>query len=270
MSCLTDFLKPKLLDLIFSGTVWSSRPTTLYLGLLTATPTASTPGTEVTGGGYSRLGKAATSSFWTVSGLTVTNAAAFAFGMPTGDLGTVTAVGIYDAPSGGNLLMWAPITPQSVPRGYVFEIAAGDFDLVLDGNYGDYGGNKLLLLLFNGTAFPSVATHYFALGTGGASSGVTGEHTIGNNGYTRAVVTNNPTNWPAASAGVKANGAAITWGAPSGAWASSVALSHFAIMDASSSGNCLWCQALSASITVSGAGAAPNFGAAGDLETTIE
>lgn len=268
--CLTDYLKPKFLDLVFSGTLWSSRPSTLYLGLLTATPTASTGGTEVTGGGYARIGKAATNTNWTVSGLTVTNALDFSFGMPTGDLGTVTAVGIYDAPSGGNLLMWAPITPQSVPRGYVFTIAAGDLDILLDGYWGDYSGNKVLLLMFNGTAYPSVGTHYFALGTSGASSGVSGEHTIGNNGYTRAVLTNNNANWPAATDGLKENGAAVTFGTPSGAWASSAALTHFAILDASSSGNCIWCAPLSASITVSGAGAAPNFAAAGDLAITIE
>lgn len=270
MACLTDYLKPKLLNLIFSGTVWSSRPTTFYIGLFTVAPTASTSGTEVTGGGYARISKTATNTDWTVSALTATNATAINFAAATADLGTVRAVGIFDAPSGGNLLLFAPITPQSVPMGYAFSIGAGDFDIALDGYYGDYGGNKLLLLLFNGTAFPSVATHYFALGTGGSSTGVSGEHTIGNNGYARATLTNNVANWPAATDGLKANGAAISFPAPSGAWASSVALTHFAILDAATSGNCLWCQPLDSSITISGAGVAPEFVAAGDLEVTIE
>lgn len=88
-----------------------------------------------------------------------------------------------------------------------------------------YEANRLLDILL-GNATP--ATVYVGLCTGVSAGGVITGEPVGNN-YSRVAVTNNPTNWPAAAAGSKANGAAITFAAPSGAWG---ALNYFFLSDA--------------------------------------
>lgn len=267
---ITTYLKGKLLNLLFSGTAWSGKPSTLYFAAFSVAPTISGGGTELSGGGYARVSMAASSGNFTVTTNALTNAAAISFPQATANWADVVAIGIYDAPSGGNLLFYFSVATQSVVRGMALNIAIGDLDLTFDAAFGDYAANKLLLHVFNASAWTAIGTHYFALGTGGTTTGVTGEQTIGANGYTRASKTNNVTNWPAAVSGVKSNGVQISFPASTGAWSSGSALTHFAIYDAASAGNCLWCGLLNASITVSGAGTTPNWAAAGDLSLTCE
>lgn len=272
MPSLSDFTKAKFLNLLFGGTAWSGKPATLYFALYTSAPTSAGGGTQVSGNGYARVGVTAGTAKFTVTANAVTNDDAITWPQATGNWGDIVAVGIFDAASGGNLLAFFSIETQTVVRGIAPSIAAGAFDLSLDAYFGDYAANKLLAHLFEAATFPTIATHYLALGTGGATSGVTGEHTIGNNGYTRASKSNNVTTWPLVTSGspTKSNGVSISFPASTGAWASSVALTHFAIMDASSSGNCLWCGPLDQSMSVTGAGITPNFAAAADLTLTCE
>jgi hypothetical protein len=61
-------------------------------------------------------------------------------------------------------------------------------------------------------------------------TGIT-EPAIGTNAYARVAKTNNDTNWPDAAARVKANGTAITFPAPTGAWAAGAALRFFVLFD---------------------------------------
>jgi hypothetical protein len=78
-------------------------------------------------------------------------------------------------------------------------------------------------------------------------------------------VTNNGTNWPAASGGAKSNGAAITFPQATASWGT---VTHFGILDAATSGNLLCWGALSASKTID-AGDTPSF-AAGELDITLD
>lgn len=75
------------------------------------------------------------------------------------------------------------------------------------------------------------ATRYFALFDGDPSDG--GTEVSGNN-YSRVAVTNNATNFPNASNGVKTNGTDIEFPTPSGAWGS---VSYAAEFDAATDGN---------------------------------
>ncbi len=121
MSAMSDFLENKLVDQLFRG---QSAPTTstLYVGLLTAAPSDSGGGTEVSGGSYARVavtsslanwagtqGAASTTASSGTSGQTSNNAA-ITFPTPSATWGTVTHFGIYDAASGGNLLIWGALT----------------------------------------------------------------------------------------------------------------------------------------------------------------
>lgn len=73
--------------------------------------------------------------------------------------------------------------------------------------------------------------------------------------YARAAVTNNATNWPAAAAGVKANGSAITFAQATAPWGT---VTHFGIFDALSGGNLLLWGALTVGRTVA-TGDTPSF-----------
>ncbi|MBK1883661.1 hypothetical protein JIN85_14665 [Luteolibacter pohnpeiensis] len=118
----------------------------------------------------------------------------------------------------------------------------------------DYLENKLADHILGGSDYTRPATVYLALYTAGPTDAGGGTEVSGN-GYARASVTNNNTNFPGASAGLKANGAAITFSAATGAWGS---ITHFAIFDSSSGGNMLIHGALTTSKVVE-TGDVPSF-----------
>lgn len=94
----------------------------LYAALLTAAPADSGGGTEVSGGSYARVAVNSTLANWagtqsaasTVAssgtGGQTSNNASITFPAPSANWGVATHFGIYDSPSGGNLLYWAALT----------------------------------------------------------------------------------------------------------------------------------------------------------------
>lgn len=131
MAAMTDFLENKLLDFLFraqalgitgASAAAGTGPTTLYVGLLTAAPSDSAAGTEVSGGSYARVSITSALSAWAgtqsagstaassgTSG-TTSNNNAITFPAPTANWGVVTHFAIYDASSAGNMLLWGSLT----------------------------------------------------------------------------------------------------------------------------------------------------------------
>lgn len=121
MSAMSDYLENKLVDQIFRAQAFAF-PATLFVGLLTAAPSDSGGGTEVTGGSYARASVTAslanfagtqgagTTVASTGTGGQTSNNATISFATPTASWGTVTHFGIYDAASAGNLLFWGALT----------------------------------------------------------------------------------------------------------------------------------------------------------------
>lgn len=103
----------------------------------------------------------------------------------------------------------------------------------------DFMENALLNHVFGNTAYTAPATLYVALFTAAPSDagGGTEVSTANWTNYARAAVTNNTTNFPAASAGSKSNGTSISFG--TAATTGNIAVTHFAIFDAASAGNML-------------------------------
>ncbi|BAQ90029.1 b-glycanase [uncultured Mediterranean phage uvMED] len=123
----TDYLENKVLDFVFSGGSFS-QPGTKYLALYTVAPTDSSAGTEVTGGGYVRQ-----TVTLTTSGSDTTNSAAVEYPTATAGYGTVVAVAVLDASSGGNMLAYASLTAnKTIATGDVFRVPAGDLDISLN------------------------------------------------------------------------------------------------------------------------------------------
>lgn len=133
MAAMTDFFENKLIDFIFRGQALGitgasaaagTGPTALFIGLLTVLPTDSTGGTEVTGGSYARVSVASSLANWagtqaaasttasTGNTGTTSNNAAITFPAPTANWGVVVAIGIWDASTGGNLLIYGTQTPN--------------------------------------------------------------------------------------------------------------------------------------------------------------
>lgn len=90
------------------------------------------------------------------------------------------------------------------------------------------------------------ATVYVALFTTTPTETTSGTEVSGNN-YSRVAVTNNSTNWPNATNGLKKNGTAIAFPTPSGSWGT---VAGMAIFDAASGGNMMFYSTLASSRAV--------------------
>lgn len=113
-------------------------------------------------------------------------------------------------------------------------------------DYSDYLENELLDHWLGGAAFTAPATVYVALFTAAPSDSGGGTEVSGGS-YARVAVTNNATEWPAASGGAKSNANTISFPTPTAGWGTAT---HFALYDASTSGNLLAWSALDASKTI--------------------
>ena len=144
MAGFTNYLEDKIINHLFgddtgtSGADHYTAPTTWYVGLLTAAPSDSAAGTEVSGGAYARQ-----SAAWTLASsgtAQASNTASLTFPAATTDWGTVTHAGIYDAVSGGNLVAFETLTktdfstanPKIVNTGDILKIDAGNLKIQLD------------------------------------------------------------------------------------------------------------------------------------------
>jgi len=123
---LSNYLENKLLD-HFLGTTSFTMPAAVYVGLYSAAPGDAGGGTEVSGGSYARQSAAFTAA---ASGATSNSANIDFTGMPAV---TVVAIGIHDASTAGNLLLWGTLTTnKTTDAGDTLRIATGDLDITID------------------------------------------------------------------------------------------------------------------------------------------
>ena len=123
----SNFLETEILDHVFAGAAYSA-PGTHYLGLFTSAPGETGGGTELSGSAYVRKSVA-----FTTSGNTTSNNAAIEFPTATGNWGTVTHVGVFDASTSGNLMAYATLSAsKTIETGDVFRVPSGDLDITLN------------------------------------------------------------------------------------------------------------------------------------------
>lgn len=128
MAEFTNYLEAKLLDHVLRNVSFTS-PTTAYIGLFTSAPNDSGGGTEVSGGSYARQA----ASFSAASGGLTTTDTDITFPQATGNWGTVVAIGIHDALSSGNLLMYTDLTTsKTIETGDILKISTGSLTVTLD------------------------------------------------------------------------------------------------------------------------------------------
>jgi hypothetical protein len=129
MAALSDYLENKLIDFLLRGQTFTA-PTTVYVGLLTAAPSDTGGGTEVSGGSYARVSVASSLANWagtqssgstaasSGTGGTTSNNNAITFPAPTASWGVVTHMAVYDASTAGNLLFYAALgTSKTINNG---------------------------------------------------------------------------------------------------------------------------------------------------------
>lgn len=171
-------------------------------------------------------------NFPAASARTITLNVAQSFAAASADAGAVDEIRIFDASSGGNELARDALTAAvTVNNGGILTVGVGQLSVVCaTGVFSDYLAHKLLNLAFAGTAFTRPATVFMSGWVGNPQ----GAGTQGTNA--RASVTNNSTNWPAASA--RAKSLAVLQDA--GAEVGGSTCDYVAIHDASSAGNLLF------------------------------
>lgn len=143
---LTDVWEKKILDLIFRNAAASATTpagldaSNLYVALFTTAPTDSSVGTEVSGGSYARVAvaRSGTPGWTAAAGTTATtdNSALITFPTPTGNWGTIVAIGICNSLAGAlstDLIAWMDQTPnKTINTGDTVTFAAGALDITCD------------------------------------------------------------------------------------------------------------------------------------------
>jgi hypothetical protein len=123
---LSDYLEDALLDHFLATTAYTA-PSNVYVALYTVAPSDSGGGTEVSGGSYARQSATFDAA---ASGATQNSGNIDFANMPAV---TVVAVGIFDAASGGNLLVHGTLTAnKTLDAGDTLRIATGDLDISID------------------------------------------------------------------------------------------------------------------------------------------
>jgi len=128
MAELSNYLENKLLDHILKNVSYTS-PTTVYVGLFTSDPTDAGSGTEISGNSYARKNLSVSTA---AAGIT-TSSADVTFDQATGNWGTISHIGLFDALTSGNLLMHTALTTsKTIETGDIFKIPSGSLTATLD------------------------------------------------------------------------------------------------------------------------------------------
>lgn len=124
----SNYLENKVLDHVLGSSAYT-QPSALYVALSTGSFADDNSGTELSGNGYTR--KVVT--FGTASGGSISSNSNVEFDTATGDQGTISHFGIFDASSGGNLLYHGAFsTSKVISTGDVLKIASGSLTVSLD------------------------------------------------------------------------------------------------------------------------------------------
>lgn len=133
---MTDYLEKKLLDHTL-GKAAFTMPAGVYLGLLTADPTdtgSATSEISTTGGtAYARQAITAAMTAADPTAGSSSNSTAITFPVAGADWGNIAYFGIFDAPTGGNMLLKAPTTTtRQILAGDQYVVSAGQLSAAFD------------------------------------------------------------------------------------------------------------------------------------------
>lgn len=242
----TNYTKERINDLVFNGSSITF-PSTLYLGAYTSEILGDGSGTEVSGGGYTRI----TVTF-TTSGDSRSNTAELSFPEATATWGSVSHFGLVDAASGGNVLASFEIPSaqiRNIVAGDQIDIPIGELLWSITGRLTSYTReivNDVFVNAGTGT-FPS--TLYLGLFTTDISDGGSGTEVSGFN-YARRLVN-------FTTSGIsRSNTAQILF--PTFSSGANFTITHVGLIDAVTAGNIIASFALPSGVLFDG-GSQPKF-----------
>jgi len=128
-----DYLENEVLDHIFGGADYA-RPATLYVALSTANPGEDGSGlAEPSGGSYARVAVTNNATnFPAAAGGSKSNGSDLTFPEATAAWGTITYFAIFDAASGGNMLLYGALSSSKVVDiGDTLKFVTGDLTITL-------------------------------------------------------------------------------------------------------------------------------------------
>jgi len=260
MGSLSDYTELEVLDHVLKTADWA-QPTNLYVGLSTADPLDDASGiAEPSGNGYARVNHNA----WDAAASRATeNTGTISFPEATGSWGTVTHFFIADAASGGNMIAHGALSAsKTIGAGDNASFQDGAIDVSFNsGGISTFLANAVLDHIFKNTSYDTTADIYVSLSLANPGDDASGMNEPSGGNYSRVL----HNSYDVAAAGATQNDGAITFPQASSAWGT---VTHFAMWDASSSGNMLFYGALDASRAI-GQNDTPSF-ADGALDITMD
>ena len=189
------------------------------------------------------------------------NNVAIDMGTSAGSYGTATHIGFFDAGSGGNCWIWAPLESSIVTAAalaLLVPIGNAAFAIGVDGGMSDYLSNQLVDLLFRGQTYVWPASLYLRAMTAAPSNAGGGTEVGGGVSYARVAIASSLAAWSgtqgaastsasSGTAGRISNNAQLAFPYPSGAWG---AIGWAALNDAATLGNLLWWAPLASPKTI--------------------
>jgi hypothetical protein len=244
MSQASDYIENEILDHVLGNGAFTS-PAALFVRLYTSATSDSGGGTEVTGGSYAAT--ACTFGASTTNGV-VTTSGTVTFPTATAGWGTVTHLAIYDAATGGNQISHGALdVSKTVTTNDTFEISAGQLTQTVSGTASDYLEQKVSDHIFSeGARTYTPATNiYVAMFSALPTDAGSYTELTATGSYARADATADFAN---AVSGTSTNDVSIDFPTATANW--NATATHYGILDASSSGNLLFWDALDENKTV--------------------
>ena len=127
MAEFSNYLENAIINATLRATTYTS-PAAVYVALFTSDPTDAGSGTELSGNAYAR--KAVT--FGAPSNGVTSNSSDVKFDQATGNWGTISHLGIFDASTSGNMLYHTQLTSsKTIETGDLFTIATSSLVVTL-------------------------------------------------------------------------------------------------------------------------------------------
>ena len=154
MAAFSDFSENKIIDWMFRGqaigingatAAAGTGPGTLFVALHTSASTDAAAGTEVSGNAYARVAVTSSLANWagtqgagttvvsTGTSGTTSNNATIAYPTPSASWGTLVGMSVYDAATGGNMLIYSALASSKfINSGDTVSFAPGVLTFQLD------------------------------------------------------------------------------------------------------------------------------------------
>lgn len=257
MANLTNYAEKKLLDHTLAKASYTM-PSAVYLALFTASPGETGSLTaEVSGGSYARVELTSKMAATVLGTGILTNSAVVTFAVASAAWGSITHVGVCDASSSGNVLMYMPLASAVyIGASYpALEFVPGALNIFTNIASPDgltqYAAKKWMDHLFGVASFTMPTNVYLAMLSADPTSAGTLTNEIATGGYGRQIITS-LMDAAVLETGIAMNNDTIVFPNPT----ANYSVSHYGVMDAVSSGNMLLRKARGTTLSVISGGSA--------------